>query len=78
VVYAGRVSFAFNADLVSNLPGDISAIYVDPNAPAGQVTAIPTLNALTIPGSAPQKLRPGPGSITTRLANTIRSTRTSC
>jgi len=53
IAYAGRSSFAFNADLVSNLLGDISAIYIDPNAPAGQVTALSTLNALTVPNSAP-------------------------
>lgn len=53
IAYAARTSFAFNSDLVSNLVGDISAIYVDPNAPVGQITALPTLNALTIPGSAP-------------------------
>ncbi len=53
IVYAGRTSFSFNADLVSNLPGDISAIYVDPNAPAGQVTALSSLNTLTVPNSSP-------------------------
>lgn len=53
VVYAGTRAFAFNADLVSNLVGDISAIFVDPNAPAGQVTALTAVGSVTVPGSAP-------------------------
>src|SRR5690606_26563061 len=51
VVYASAMSFAFNADYVSNLPGDISAIYIDPDAPSGQVSALTA--AITIPGSSP-------------------------
>lgn len=53
VIYAGPSAFAFNADLVSNLVGDISAIYVDPNAPAGQVTALTAVGSATVPGSTP-------------------------
>jgi len=53
VIYAGDDVFSFNADLVSNLAGDISAIYIDPNAPAGQVSALPLAQAMVIPGSVP-------------------------
>lgn len=53
VVYASTVAFSFNADLVSDVPGDISTVYVDPTAPAGQVTAWPIASAGPIPGSAP-------------------------
>ncbi len=52
-VYAGTTAFSFNADLVSNTPGDISAVYVDPDAPVGHVTAMTTAMAGAIPGSSP-------------------------
>lgn len=53
IVYAGPSSVAFNADIVSNVPGDISAVYVDPNAPSGEVSAWPVGSAAPIPGSSP-------------------------
>ncbi len=53
VVYAGQNAFAFSADLVSNLPDDFVAVYVDPDAPAGQVSAWRLASAAAIPGSAP-------------------------
>ncbi len=53
VDYAGPSAFAFNADLVSNIVGDISAVYIDPDAPAGEVQAWPLSAATTIPGSSP-------------------------
>ncbi|MCL4866758.1 MAG: type II secretion system GspH family protein [Gemmatimonadales bacterium] len=53
VVYASGDVFSFNADLVSNLPGDISAVYVDQGAPAGQVSALPLAQAAAVPGSSP-------------------------
>lgn len=52
IVYADSNVFAFNADLVSNVSGDISAVYVDPDAPSGQVTAFRTANAITLPRTA--------------------------
>ncbi|MGQ0703302.1 MAG: prepilin-type N-terminal cleavage/methylation domain-containing protein [Gemmatimonadales bacterium] len=51
VVYGGPNSFAFNADIVSNLAADISAVYIDVDAPAGEVTAWTQATATTIPGS---------------------------
>ncbi|HLG06355.1 MAG TPA: prepilin-type N-terminal cleavage/methylation domain-containing protein, partial [Gemmatimonadales bacterium] len=53
VVYTGPNSIAFNADVVSNLAGDISAVYVDPDAPAGEVSAWTQATATPIPGSSP-------------------------
>jgi prepilin-type N-terminal cleavage/methylation domain-containing protein len=58
VVYAGPATVSFNADYVSNLPGDISAVYVDPSAPAGQVSALTAANAIAIPGSTPAFVYP--------------------
>lgn len=49
VVYAGDDVFAFTADYTSNLPGDVSAVYVDPSAPSGLVTAPTT--AVSIPNA---------------------------
>lgn len=53
VVYASPNAFTFSADLVSNLPDDFVAVYVDPDAPAGQVSAWRLASAAAIPGSAP-------------------------
>ncbi len=58
VVYGSGTAFAFNADIVSNLAGDISAVYVDPDAPVGEVQAWPLSGATTIPGSSPSFLYP--------------------
>ena len=49
IVYADSNTFAFNADLVSNVSGDLSAVFVDPDAPSGQVTAFRVANAITLP-----------------------------
>jgi prepilin-type N-terminal cleavage/methylation domain-containing protein len=53
VVYAGPSAFAFNADIVSNVVGDISAVYIDPSAATGEVSAWSLATATTIPGSSP-------------------------
>lgn len=53
VDYAGTSAFAFNADLVSNIAGDISAVYIDLNAPNGEVQAWLLASATPIPGSSP-------------------------
>jgi len=70
VVYAGINAFSFNGDLVSNTPGDISAVYVDVSAPDGQVSSLPLANAITIPGSSPAFTYPL-ASFTTSAAETI-------
>lgn len=49
VVYAGEDVFAFSADYTSNLANDASAVYVDPSAPSGLVSAPTT--AVPIPNS---------------------------
>ena len=49
VVYAGDDVFAFTADYTSNLTGDVSAVYVDPSAPAGFVAAPTT--SVSIPNT---------------------------
>lgn len=51
IVYAGPDVIAFNADYASNVPGDVSAVYVDPDAPGGGVTALGPGSRLTIPGT---------------------------
>lgn len=53
VVYAGSSALAINADIVSNTPGDISAVYIDPDAPDGEVSAWALASATTVPGSSP-------------------------
>lgn len=58
LVFAGPTSLSLNADLVSNLAGDISAVYVDPDAPTGQVSALGTAAPITIPGSVPPFVYP--------------------
>lgn len=52
VVYAGPTSFAFNADLTSNVAGDISAVYIDVDAPNGEVSGWPLASAAVIPNSS--------------------------
>lgn len=53
IVYAGPNSFSYNADITSNVVGDISAVYVDPDANPGEVSAFPVGSATTIPASSP-------------------------
>ncbi len=53
VVYAGVNAVAFNADLISNTPGDLFAVYVDPDASAGEVTGFALGAAQNIPQSSP-------------------------
>jgi prepilin-type N-terminal cleavage/methylation domain-containing protein len=53
VVYGGPSAVAVNADIVSNVVGDISAVYIDPQAPAGEVSAWSLAAATAIPGSSP-------------------------
>lgn len=53
VIYAGPTSFAFNADYASNIANDISAAYIDPDAPDEEVISLPVARAIAIPGSSP-------------------------
>ena len=53
VVYAGVNSVAINADLISNTPGDLFAVYVDPDASAAEVTGFLLANQQNIPQSLP-------------------------
>lgn len=50
VVYADDDVFAFSADYATNVANDIFAVYIDEDAPAGQVT-VPG-SALTLPNSS--------------------------
>lgn len=51
LVYAGPDVVAFNANEVSNVAGDVFAVYYDPDAPAGTVTALRTTGRITIPNT---------------------------
>jgi prepilin-type N-terminal cleavage/methylation domain-containing protein len=51
IVYAGPNMFAFNADYASNVQSDVFAVYVDPDAPTGSVTALSTATRITLPGT---------------------------
>lgn len=50
LVYAGEDVVAFNSDYVSNV-GDPFAVMQDPDAPAGEVSALMPAAAVTVPGS---------------------------
>ena len=58
VVYAGVSAFAFNADYVANDPGDISAVYIDPDASPTEVEALRLSGPITIPTSSPAFVYP--------------------
>jgi prepilin-type N-terminal cleavage/methylation domain-containing protein len=53
IVYASANTFSFNADYVSNDATDISAVYVDPDAPAEETVGLRLADQIPIPGSAP-------------------------
>jgi prepilin-type N-terminal cleavage/methylation domain-containing protein len=58
IVYAGPNSYSFNADYVSNDAADISAVYIDPDAPSEETVALRLADQIAIPGSAPGFLYP--------------------
>jgi prepilin-type N-terminal cleavage/methylation domain-containing protein len=58
IVYASQNGFTFNADYVSNDAADISAVYVDPDAPAAETVALRLVDQITVPGSNPVFLYP--------------------
>jgi prepilin-type N-terminal cleavage/methylation domain-containing protein len=53
IVYASPNTYSFNADYVSNDVTDISAVYVDPDAPAEETVALRLTDQIVIPGSIP-------------------------
>jgi prepilin-type N-terminal cleavage/methylation domain-containing protein len=52
IVYASANSYSFNADYVSNDVSDISAVYVDPDAPAEETVGLRLADQMVIPGSS--------------------------
>lgn len=52
MVYAGQSVVAFNSDLTSNIRNDPFAVYYDPDAPAGAVTAMTLAQRTTLPGTS--------------------------
>ena len=52
LVYAGSDVVSFSADYVSNVGGDPFAVYYDPDAPTGVVTAPRTGQAFAVPNTA--------------------------
>jgi prepilin-type N-terminal cleavage/methylation domain-containing protein len=52
LVYAGATLIAFNADYATNVVNDAWAVYHDPDAPTGAVTALRTAQQITLPGTA--------------------------
>ena len=52
LIYAGTDVVAFNANYATNVANDPFAVYYDPDAPTGTVTALRTAQQLTIPNTA--------------------------
>lgn len=52
LIYADENVLAFNADYATNLPNDPYAVYYDPDAPAGTVTALTASQRVTLPLSS--------------------------
>jgi len=53
LVYADTASIAYNADYVSNVPGDLQAVYVDPDVPGAEAAGLTVANQIVIPRSGP-------------------------
>jgi hypothetical protein len=51
LIYAGSDAVAFNANFVSNVTSDPSAVYIDPDAPSGSVSALTKAERSTLPGT---------------------------
>lgn len=51
LVYAGPDVLAFNADYSTNVKNDVFAVYFDPDAPTGVVTALTRAQRMAIPNS---------------------------
>lgn len=74
LVYADENVVAFNGDYATNLPNDPYAVYFDPDAPGGSVTALTASQRITIPLSAfayPDTNYIGLGGVTNSPAETI-------
>jgi prepilin-type N-terminal cleavage/methylation domain-containing protein len=54
LVYAGASIIAFNADYSTNVANDAWAVYHDPDAPTGAVTALRAAQKITLPGTTMQ------------------------
>ena len=52
IIYAGDDVFAFNADYTTNVADDPWAVYYDPDAPNGSVTALTTATQITVPNTS--------------------------
>ncbi len=52
LIYAGEDVVAFNANYTSNITTDVSAVYVDPDAPAGSVSALMATSTITVPNTS--------------------------
>lgn len=52
LVYAGPDVVAFNADYVTNVANDVFAVYHDPDAPTGAVTALTSAQRFVLPLTA--------------------------
>jgi type II secretory pathway pseudopilin PulG len=53
LVYGNANAVAFNADYATNLASNVSAVFFDPDAPAGHVSALTKALRIPIPGSSP-------------------------
>lgn len=49
LIYLGASVIAFNANYETNTPGDVFAVYYNPDAPNGTTDAVRKVNAFTIP-----------------------------
>ena len=49
MIYAGSTVFAFNANYATRTPGDVFAVYYDPDVPIGQADAARKSDRFTIP-----------------------------
>ncbi|MFQ5704810.1 MAG: prepilin-type N-terminal cleavage/methylation domain-containing protein [Gemmatimonadales bacterium] len=74
IVYAGPDVIAFNADYTTNVRNDAWAVYFDPDAPTGSVSALERSGKITIPHSSfgyPDTSYKALGGITNSPAETI-------
>ena len=74
IVYASANSYSFNADYVSNDVSDISAVYVDPDAPAEETVGLRLADQIAIPGSTPAFLYPSQDYLDELGNNTLAET----
>ena len=74
IVYASANSYSFNADYVSNDVSDISAVYVDPDAPAEETVGLRLADQIAIPGSTPAFLYPSQDYLDDLGNNTLAET----